>query len=339
MTVMKQGELREPTIREKWILRSGEIQKDVNHVLHDVQLEIEAANVRLAELYDTDPEAAGELAEEIVEYLDNQWDYSGDVFMVSGKWYMPTIGIGPDGILAKQQYEEVCRSAHSNGFIVKPIETGEDDVVPRVGLSFVVGSAQILSPSLQGGLNFLAYADTSDVTVQFLRPGNNEVVSSDPAQVWKSLRDADSLLYLYTNHPGSTFYKLNAKKQERFVRDIIDAAEQTFPAADAYDQAFIHDAELHTIFYKKDGEIVSGGSGDSKFIISGAILGVTLVDIFGHGFGKQYSAPDDLHAVKSGLCLIVRPEQANFPMESNEFEHILLPLRSLCGDATKLSIR
>jgi hypothetical protein len=153
--------------------------------------------------------------------------------MVSGKWYMPTIGIGPDGILAKQQYEEVCRSAHSNGFIVKPIETGEDDVVPRVGLSFVVGSAQILSPSLQGGLNFLAYADTSDVTVQFLRPGNNEVVSSDPAQVWKSLHDADSLFYLYTNHPGSTFYNLNAKKQERFVRDIIDAAEQTFPAADA----------------------------------------------------------------------------------------------------------
>lgn len=208
-----------------------------------------------------------------------------------------------------------------------------------MGLSFVVGSAQILSPSLQGGLNFLAYADTSDVTVQFLRPGNNEVVSSDPAQVWKSLHDADSLFYLYTNHPGSTFYNLNAKKQERFVRDIIDAAEQTFPAADAYDQAFIHDAELRTIFFKKDGKIVSGGSGDSKFIISGAILGVTLVDIFGHGFGKQYTSPEDFHAVESGLCLIVRPEQANFPMESNEFEHILLPLRALSGETTRLSIR
>ncbi len=338
MSDMKR-ENREPTTREMWGELAGVIQQDVNERLQDLQLEIETANIRLADMYAKDPEMALSMSQDIVEYLDEKWGHIGDVFIVAGNWYMPTVGVGSEGVLARHEYQEAFSAVKSNGFIVKSMEIdGEEEEAPRIGMSFIVGHSNVMTPSMQGSLEFLAYADTSDVTVHYLRPGNNEVVSSDPHEVWKTITEADALLRLYTNHPDSTFYNVNARKQEQFLRDIIDSAEASFPAPDSFDVAFIHDTETSIIYYRQSGELIKGYNNDHALKLSGAIMGVTLVDVYQNGYGKHYGSPEEFDTSWSGLCLIVQPIESSFQMEANFDENILVPIRAING-TLKLSVQ
>lgn len=325
---MKPGESRELTKREQWTVISQERQADVVEVLHDQQWEIERANAKLAELYASDPEAAGEYAQSIVEYLDSEWAYSGEIFMVAGNWHMPTVGISAEGVIAQHTYEEVFTSATSNGFIVKPVSEEDGDEVPRVGLSFIVGSTSLYTPSLSGEFNFLAYADTADVTVNYLRPGSVDVVSGDPVEIGKALQRADALLKLYTNHPDSSFYRQSARKQNQFLRDAIAIVEDVLPAPDSYDKAYIHDLEIGTVYFRHNGELVQASAADGLIEITGEILGITTPDVYDNGFGTRYESPEEFSTISSGICLIVRPIEANIALPGDTEEYLLIPYRA-----------
>ncbi len=47
---------KQTTVRQDWVEFSGSAQQDVNQTLADLQLEIEIANARLAQLHNEDPE-------------------------------------------------------------------------------------------------------------------------------------------------------------------------------------------------------------------------------------------------------------------------------------------
>lgn len=325
---MKPGEPRELTMREQWAVISQERQSDVIEVLHDQQWEIDRANETLAELYTTDPEAAGEYAQSIVEYLDSEWAYHGEIFMIAGNWYMPTVGINAEGVISRHTYEEVFTSATSNGFIVKPVTSEDGDEVPRVGLSFVVGSTSLYTPSISGEFNFLAYADTNDITVNYLRPGSVDVVSSDPVEIGQAIQRADALLNIYTNHPNSSFYQQSSRKQNQFIREIIAIVEDALPAPDSYDKAYVHDLEIDSVYFRHEGQLVLVSPIEGLIKVTGEIMGATIPDVYEDGYNTKYETPDEFSAVGSGICLIVRPMEANIELPSETEEYMLIPYRA-----------
>lgn len=87
-----------------------------------MQIEIEAVNDRLAAIYAENPEGAFEMMHDVVEYLDEMWNYIGDVFMITGKWHFPNqVMISDEGILCKLEYVDAFNIAKSNGFTISHI--------------------------------------------------------------------------------------------------------------------------------------------------------------------------------------------------------------------------
>ena len=328
------------TSRQEWTHFSGEIQQDVNSILDNARIEIEAANLALAELYETDPEAAGEYAANIVEYLDDRWGYKGDVFMVTGKWHEPMFGSTDEGVMSRHQEKDAFNDTISNGFMVKPVENDDGDEAPRVGMSFIVGSTRISTPSIQGSFDILAFAEPHEVSLQYMRPGETAVVSTSVEELAESLQRADSLLYLYTNHKDSAFYQTSAKKQEKFIRSVIDIAEAALPAPDSMDRAYLCDVSTDLIYMNHTEHGFSSASGEEvedRMRITGEILGVTIADVLHDGFGKKYNSPDELGATGAGLCLIVSPRDTNFAIPEGCGEYILMPLRAM--DSVPLAVQ
>lgn len=322
------------TTHQEWTKLSGEIQLDVNRVLGEFATEIAATNVVLADLYCTDPEAAGEYSTNIVEYLDDRWGYQNDEFMVVGKWYEPIIEMTDEGVLSRHVKTEAFRVVRSNGFMVKPTELeGTDDEVPRVGLSFIVSTIGMSTPSIQGNVQVLGFAEPEEISLQYMRPGDTSVVSSSLSEVGETLVRLDSLLLLHTRHGDSSFYRQSQKKQQSFIRSVIDSAAEVLPSPETKDQLLLDGIKTLAIHVKSSGtkEVshLYAKELSQPFLISGEVLGVTLPDILEHGFEKKYDSPDDFIAAGEGLGLIVEPHETNVDLSKFENPICVIPIRAV----------
>lgn len=326
------------TKRQEWSNFSNEVQSDVEDTLAQLQVEIEYANTRLAELYNSDPEAAGEYATEMIEFLDKEWGYNDCLFMVTGTWHFPVVGYDGETVKVVQSVGPAFSTCRSNGFIVKPIEMDDGEELPRIGMSFKFPPISISTPSFQGILEPLAFAELNTISLQFMRPGTLEVVSSDPDEIRAAAAHADTLLGHHIKNPDSDFYKQSAKEQEEFFQGIFDIVENSLPDPSALDYAYIYDVIPQAIYFKdKDGLRAAVATGTQKPVITGRILGTSTVDIWKDGFGKQYKNPVELSAVASGLCYIVELHSANFPI-GDSMRQALVPIRAL-GPSYTLSVQ
>lgn len=153
------------TVRQEWQEFSEVVQDDINKTLEELTFEIEAANLKIAELYERDPGEAGEFATRAIDYLDSRWDYGGDHFMVTGSWYEPAVAMSHEGVLVQHQKKEAFQPSVSNGFAIMPGEKN-DDTPPRIGKSFIVANFPYASAMMQGQIQLLACADLGEVSLQ-----------------------------------------------------------------------------------------------------------------------------------------------------------------------------
>ncbi len=329
---------KQTTVRQDWVEFSGSAQQDVNQTLADLQLEIEIANARLAQLHNEDPEQAAELAYEMIEFLDSKWGYFRDYFMVTGKWYTPTeLAIGDEGFMMHHEKSDAFNIAKSNGFTVYPIESeDEDDYVPEIGLSFIVGSQPISTPKFQGRFEMLAFAKPSEISLQFMRPNTSDSVGASIEEVSAAIENADALLRVHLNDTRSTFFESTATKQGAFLQSVIDYATDALPPVDSLDRVTMHDTEPTLVYVRdsKQGKIYSLGlqSGAPIVIEHGVVLDFTTIDTLKDGIGKKrYTSPAEMNAYKYGLCAVVSPTRCNIDLSDYNNPDIIVPLRSIKG--------
>lgn len=328
------------TVRQDWEEFSGEIQGDIDYTLDYLALEIDAANARLADLYVNEPDEAGRVAEDLVEFLDSKWGHKDEIMMVTGAWHYPRIAMGAAGIMVTQAKTDAFNIAYSNGFMVNIIEHNGQEV-PRVGLSFIADKIAISTPVLQSNeIHLMAFAEPNEVSLRYLRPGSTEVVGGSLDEVAHALGTADALLNAYLNHEASDFYRQSAKKQEAFLRKLITSVEDVLPAPDSLDKVIVDQVGVDKIYFRNKitGKVDScaGSPDQARLTVTGDVLGVTLLDVYVDGFGTKYNYPDDMMSSGEGLCLIVKPRELNFDMTEYGSPDLVMPLHTMDSPEIKI---
>lgn len=322
------------TARQEWLIFSDAVQADVNQILDDTSAEIEAANIILADLYENDGEAAGDYTEEIIEYLDKRWRYRGHQFMISGEWHAPSWASSEEEFAVRHTKATAFSLARSNGFMVKVIEDEAGRQIPRVGMSFITGHRAVSTPTMQSGpIEILAFAEPSEISLQYLRPEHAAVVSGSLEELVETFERLDSIIDLYTNNPDSNFYRQSSKRQQRFLQSIIDSATEALPAPATADKLIFRNAKSKVIlatdssfdglryFYPRKAK--------DTFRFSGEIVGITLPDILEDGYGKHYESPDDLKTARQGIGLVIDPSWITVAYGDMESPTFIVPSRAI----------
>jgi hypothetical protein len=332
---MERDDKPQTTTREDWTQSSREIQTDINETLNNMTPDIEMANMLLRKAYKEEgaEDKVTEISNNIIEFLNDKWGYDGDYFLVSGAWYEPMVGMNVEGILSRHTKAETLAPATSNGFMVSILhDSEEDEEVPRVGMSFAVGAAAVNTPSIQGSFELLAFAEPNEISLQYLRPREAEVVSTKLGEVVECLIWTDSLLELHLNHPGSNFYKLSAKKQREFFASIIDSVEEILPAPESLDKLEIYDAITPIVHYKKKSGkgvvYIEGKDFEKPLEISGHVIGVTVIDTMETEASMRYTHSNELGASGMGLSLIIAPYTQSYSLEGYEDRDVIVPIRT-----------
>jgi len=320
---------RQDSTRKEWDDFSGNVQSDVNEILTQLDIEIEKANLDLESM--TDEGEIRQYVREIIAFLDKEWgEYRGDSFLVSGNWLEPTVAMDYEKIISRLEPAEAFRVARSNGFMAYPLDGSSPC---RIGLSFIVASAEIQSPSIQGGFDLLAFGYPDQLSLQFLRPKGGEVVSTESSELSSAINRADSLLRLYLNDPRSNFYKLSAKRQQIFLNDMLQSIEGVMPSPESMDKLMIREGKASVVYFKESAEggiLTVTPKENEHFMISGHVVGVTIVGTpHGNFDSKKYLGPHEIHASESGISFVVEPGSAPYQVAGYEDRDQIVSVRSL----------
>lgn len=293
--------------------------------LDEFKSELDVCNLRIQDLFALEPDAAISYAQEVAEYMNQYWKFHRHWFLVVGEWEQPILQILDNEIIHNHQTAPMLGTAKSNGF---GVYSASDKTAPLVGLSFITNSIGVSSSSLKAQLEPLAFAEINKVTLQYVRPEGQEVISTDVAEVMSAIQCANDILYTYTNHPNSTFYQQSPKRQERFIRDTLAIVENAMPITETHDVVYVHDSKAKYMYVKDGDKIVEikPSTSDDYFIVTGQMLGVTLPDIINDGFGRKYESPNDFEAAAMGICMIVDVKTANFKMPPEMGTRVFIPV-------------
>lgn len=335
------------TTRQAWEVTAQLRQADVNELLNDLQSDIDLINTNIANPDDRlDDDELRQYAMEAVEYLNDKWQpYIGAVFLVSGDWYIPQVEYGPNSFTCTHVKGEFLETLFSRGFTIGFVPTGEteedeggSEYTHKVGMSFTRGSClDIGSHWMAAQVSPLYFAELHEVSLQYVRPGDQKAVSSDLKEVIESIDRADSLLKLHLTHQDSNFYQLSAKKQQQFLQSMIDSIHDTLPMAETLDQIRINQASLGELYIRD----FNGQKGLSRLRpeqggieVTGSVRGVTIIGI-ADGEG-QISSPGDLLEASRDISLIISPDQLSHQIQGYVGEDIIVPFSQLDGASFEL---
>ncbi|MGB3023691.1 MAG: hypothetical protein WBB39_02685 [Candidatus Saccharimonadales bacterium] len=300
-------EKRELTKRQEWRVMRDWHQSELNEALAKMELTVEYWNLLLADAdAHGDTEKVAALATEAIEALDNEWQFHHDFFMVSGKWYYPKIAFGDGGVIGEHVYEDAFASCQSNGFIVDYVERG-GQMVPRVGMSFIVGTIPIANTLVQGTIQPLAFAEPHEISLSYMRPGSTEVVSSDLQQIGNALERAESILRLYLSSEHSSFFRQSEQKQQVFFMSLIEMVEETLPDRSSLDALVVSQIELTRFYYKTQERAIAVVLPPGQTLsLGGTVIGVTILEHLDHVPGTVLRSKDDMIDSAAQICLIVQ---------------------------------
>lgn len=300
------------TQRQSWEAYARDVQQDVDSTLERAGEIIDHAHFFLEQLQREDTEAYTQYAREVVEELDELWSHHGDLFFVSGHWHAPDgAHIGFNGFHTEHNFIEASRSAHSAGFIVKPVEINGVEL-PRIGMSFCLKQITVSYPMYQAVVNLLAFAELKDISLQYMRPDGSEVVSSNIDEVVRAMLRANSILREHLASEDSAFYQASAENQRKFIDAMIESCEQTLPKTDTLDRLDLVRSTTQHVFinnFAGDQGKIGHVDSESPIEIVGRIEGFSTLDIIQDASIKQYRRPEDIHASDSGLCVLVSPNE------------------------------
>lgn len=330
---------RNKSARETWEEFSEDTQLDINQTLEDLQIDIELANERLRQALLEDSDTFTDLASEIVQYLDSNWKYTNHFFMITGKWYAPSeLATSVNGVLCEQEKTDAFNIARSNGFIVTPVED-DGEMVPRVGLSFVVTELTLSTGSIQGRFALLAFALPQEISLQYMRPYTPETVGSSEEEVAAAIEKADAILMAYINYDCSSFYDVSAKKQGTFLRSVIDSASSALPPEDSLEKVVLQQTMVNGLYIRdaasREIHMYAPTGTELIEIDYGIILDFATIDTLRDGIGEvRYTSPSDLSTYNDGLCALVNPQSINVDLSEFNDPDIIVPFRRIVGEPT-----
>lgn len=320
---------RQLTARQEWEQYSHDFQQAVNETLAELTSDIEAANLIVAESYVQDPSQAREYALGALEHFNNEWPYFEEQFLVTGQWHNPEISMGDNGLLVKEKEEEAFRAAQSVGFAI--YEPDDENEAPKIGLSFAVKRIKMKSAFLSMNTDVLSFAELDKISLQYLRPGNLDVVSSDLGEVSDALHRADALVRLYTTHANSEFYRVSGRRQQQMVDSVIQSIEETLPTPESRDLLTVKAVTPLIYLQNYNGTPLASltAKTDQSLEISGTILGITTVDKAELASGQiqsKYTSPEECGLAQYGLSLIIHPDEVNFDLPDYN-GNFIIPIR------------
>ncbi len=326
---------RQLTTRQEWDEYAGEFQREVDRTLAELTSDIEAANLIIAEKYSINPDQGNEYAVDAVEHFNDSWPYFEERFLVIGKWLKPEVSVGDNGLFIKESEEDAFQAAESMGFSV--YGSSEESTPPKIGLSLCVSDVHIKNALLSLQANILSFAELDKISLQYLRPGNLDVVSSDLSEFGEALQRADALVRLYTTHADSEFYRVSGRRQQQMIDSIIQSIEETLPKPETLDRLIAEITTQSIYLQNYNGLPLAQLNAKSEIPIdiSGAVLGITTVDKsrLSHGeTQKRYATPEECTLANDGLSLIIHPRKVNFDLPDYK-GNFILPIQ-LADDIT-----
>lgn len=199
----------------------GESIETLGEYIALANLELETAHK------ESDKDTVNHMADSMVSSLDEQWPFHGHWLVIAGKWTRYGFALTDDALYFGESTEDVFTTTLNNGFAHR---RPTPDEPPRIGYSFMIGSAQLLNHRIQGSLTALAFAEPNEVQLGYARPA--EKATADAKALSTAARYYDSLLELYTKNPNSTFYKSSAEKQQQFFKGIVDDLDELITTPD-----------------------------------------------------------------------------------------------------------
>lgn len=327
------------TTRQAWEVTAELRQNEVNELLGDLQTDIELINTNIAN-HDgsSNMDELRQYAAEAVSYLNEKWQlYLGAAFLVAGDWYGPYLEYGPNNVKCTHIKAEFFEILYSEGFTVALTPTsdgqeGDTESVNRVGMSFTSsGSLNIDSPWMSAEIHPRYFAELHEVSLQYIRPASLDAISSDLSEVTDSIDRIDSLLKLHLTHEGSNFYQISAKKQQDFLRSMIDSIHEVLPLPETRDQIRVHQAVLSEFYIRN----FNGKQGISRLRpeggsieMSGSVRGATVLGSLSDS-GEKIESPDELLEAGKSISLIISPLQLSHGIPDYEGEDIIVPLSQL----------
>ena len=327
-----------PTEHQKWIETAQNEQNTIDLTLEMLQPHVDSANVILEKLYQENREQVIPFAGMAVRTLNQNWHYHNHAFMVTGQWYAPSVENTLDTMNIHQEREQAFAAASSRGFGFSMIENDTGGQTPRIGLSFGMRPLEIKLTTFEGAITPLAFANPNEINMTYLRPNNSDIVSASEQEIKETLGEIDEQLCHYLEASDARFYRQKSKKQEAFLRSMVDAAYDVLPSTESSDVLYLQDGQPDRFYVhdkSKDDHIECIYVGDSEMHIEGMVVGVTCIDLINtQGTRTRYRTPEELDTARDGLCFVVkarsiRTPQMNFPSPESD---IYIPYRALNVD-------
>lgn len=312
------------TKRHEWQHYSEEMQLAVETLTESLRPEIEAANLYLAQLYAEDRmEEAGQFSHDAIEEFDNRWKFMGDIFMVAGTWYEPSFTRSDDQVSCHQSIKPAFMSARSRGFTTQfiKLENHEDaEQVPQIGYSFFVGNTTYIPhPAGIITLQPTAFATIDSATLHYMRPGDfGEHVSSDLEEVIERMQRAEMLLEKHVTDAYSKFFKLSAKKQQKFLNQTVQMIDEALPNPNVSEYLAVT-FTTPTAYTKnvQEYQLVPALDEDAPLEITGTLLGFTSLNILPETAVRKFTSPDELIDPTCSLLAIVEVADQDFSDEDD----------------------
>ena len=307
--------------------------------LETIQESINTHNANLAAIIDAASDDDSSSITAINEYihkatveLDEAWQFHKSDIFVGGKWYRSQLegssSIDGGFLSIHMHREEALQPAVSLGF---GVYRGEDSRYHKFGLTFAPDNyiEQSFGASSWGRLDFTyqpyAFAEPQDVTLQYMGENGEERVSpADLDEIYHTLASADALHQLYTTHPGSSFYRLSAVKQQKYLERFISPIYDTLPVPESLTELNVH-AAVDKI-YKSSGigklELHQAGTHECLEIY-GEVVGFTALDTLVARDGiRKINSPREMVDSDTGVCVAV------IDSDTSSKEVIYIPYRN-----------
>lgn len=313
---------------------NSDVQAGINATMVSLLPDIMIANTEIEYAFRNQREKYKYLKDHHETYLNEQWHHKGDQFMVAGHWHIPrNIETANFGLFMDIKKEEVLGPAISDGFRVAEIKVGNVSI-PRVVHAFATGMLAVQHTSFGGNIELRAFAEPQETSLHFLRPGDDKALPIDSTAIVRAVSNADLLLRAHLRSDRSSFYRLDASEQYRFVHTTLESVDRLLPPGESMESFVLESIRTRVLHYKdaktnKIHRVVRPAGQGEPFTFTAKMLGVTTFEHMRGGYGGRYESPRQIEDVRKGICLVLEPIDASLDLKEVEGNSVVIPFRAV----------
>lgn len=261
----------------------------------------------------TDAEEIFAVANEAVDDLDQNWEYTDCAFLVAGVWIVPRIGyeledmntgnlLAASGLRWEFVEEDVCEPRFSRGWGYQAI-----DGKLQLGLVFKADSEGITVAYVGVEIDRGGLALPRNVSLELLTPPTEQQVTVHAERVIETIELYDKLIQLYIGQ--ESFYSQPHKKQKAVINQLLKDANNIIlaPGVGLYLDSHTSESYSYTeasTAYGFSHETSQKQPNEPPTQLQGCLMGVGFLEqeVLAD---KAIRSVDDFIDPSAGLCLIV----------------------------------